>query len=32
MDEYRRISNEYTWRFEIAARENQPLQTPGLMR
>ena len=32
MDEYRRISNEYTWRFEIiSARENQPLQTPGLM-
>lgn len=32
MDEYRRISNEYIWRFEIIlARENQPLQTPGLM-
>ncbi|MBK7394190.1 MAG: hypothetical protein IPI64_12980 [Chloracidobacterium sp.] len=32
MDEYRRISNEYTWRFEIIlARENQPLQTPGLI-
>jgi hypothetical protein len=32
MDEYRRISNEYTWRFEITlARENQPLQAPGLM-
>lgn len=32
MDEYRRISNEYTWRFEmILARENQPLHTPGLM-
>ncbi len=32
MDEYRRISNEYTWRFEIIlARQNQPLQTPGLM-
>lgn len=32
MDEYRRISNEFTWRFEIIlARENQPLQTPGLM-
>lgn len=32
MDEYRRIANEYTWKFEIAvARENQPLQTPGLM-
>jgi hypothetical protein len=32
MDEYRRISNEYTWKFEMTvARENQPLQTPGLM-
>lgn len=32
MDEYRRIANEYTWRFEISlARENQPLQAPGLM-
>jgi hypothetical protein len=32
MDEYRRIGNEYTWKFEISvARENQPLQTPGLM-
>ncbi|MFM9905163.1 MAG: hypothetical protein ACKVQJ_11405 [Pyrinomonadaceae bacterium] len=32
MDEYRRISNEATWKFEILiARENQPLQTPGLM-
>lgn len=32
MDEYRRVANEYTWRFEISvARENQPLQTPGLM-
>lgn len=32
MDEYRRIANEYTWRFEITlARENMPLQTPGLM-
>lgn len=32
MDEYRRIGNEYTWRFEISvARQNQPLQTPGLM-
>jgi hypothetical protein len=32
MDEYRRISNEYTWRFEMAmAIENQPLQTVGLM-
>lgn len=32
MDEYRRVSNEYTWRFEIdLARKNQPLLTPGLM-
>lgn len=32
MDEYRRISNEYTWKFEITlARENMPLQSPGLM-
>lgn len=32
MDEYRRIANEFTWRFEIAsARDNQPLQSPGLM-
>ena len=32
MDEYRRISNEYTWKFEITiARQNQPLQTPSLM-
>lgn len=32
MDEYRRIGSEYTWKFEITvARENQPLQTPGLM-
>jgi len=33
MDEYRRIANEYTWRFEISvARENQQLQTPGMMK
>ena len=32
MDEYRRIANEYTWKFEIMiGRENQPLQTPGMM-
>ena len=32
MDEYRRIANEYTWRFELAvARQNQPLLTPGLI-
>jgi hypothetical protein len=32
MDEYRRIGNECTWRFEILlARQNMPLQTPSLM-
>lgn len=32
MDEYRRVSNEYTWKFEITvARQNQPLQAPSLM-
>ena len=32
MDEYRRIGNEHTWRFEILlARQNMPLQTPSLM-
>jgi len=32
MDEYRRLANEYTWRFEISVgRENQPLETPGQM-
>lgn len=32
MDEYRRITNEYTWRFDLAiAIRNYPLQTPGLM-
>ena len=32
MDEYRRIANEYTWKFEIdVVRQNQPLQAPGLM-
>ena len=31
-DEYRRIGNEYIWKFEMTVgRENQPLQTPGLM-
>src|SRR5437868_26588 len=31
-DEYRRISNEYIWHFEITlARENQPLSAPALM-
>lgn len=32
MDEYRRISNQYIWQFEMAsARENQPLEAPKLM-
>lgn len=32
MDEYRRIANEYTWKFEMGiARENQPLLAPDLM-
>lgn len=32
MDEYRRITNEYTWRFELTlAIQNFPLQTPALM-
>ena len=32
MDEYRRISNEYTWKFEMTiGRENQPLLTPSMM-
>jgi len=32
MDEYKRIGYEYTWKFDIdIARQNQPLQTPGLM-
>jgi hypothetical protein len=31
-DEYRRITNEYTWLFEFGiARQNQPLRTPGMM-
>ena len=31
-DEYRKIGNQYIWMFEInLARENQPLQAPGLM-
>jgi hypothetical protein len=31
-DEYRRIGNEYIWKFEIAiGRENQPLLTPSLV-
>jgi hypothetical protein len=32
MDEYRRISNQYVWIFDInLARQNQPLEAPGLM-
>lgn len=32
MDEYRRITNEAVWKFDMAvARENQPLQTPGMV-
>jgi len=31
-DEYRRISNQYIWRFEMTlARDNQPLSAPALM-
>ena len=32
MDEYRKISNQYVWQFDLAiSRENQPLNAPGLM-
>ncbi len=32
MDEYRNLGAYYVWKFDIiTARENQPLQTPGLM-
>lgn len=32
MNEYRRIGNEYLWKFDLnIARQNQPLETPGLM-
>ena len=32
MDEYRRISNQYVWQFDMSvSRENQPLNTPSLM-
>ena len=32
MDEYRRLSNQYVWKFDImVARENQPLTAPRLM-
>jgi hypothetical protein len=31
-DEYRKLGNQFIWMFDInLARENQPLQTPGLM-
>lgn len=31
-DEYRRISNQWIWMFDISlSRENQPLEAPGLM-
>ena len=32
MDEYRRISNEYVWKFDmVVARENQPLESPRML-
>ena len=32
MDEYRKISNQYVWQFDMQiARENQPLNAPSLM-
>jgi len=32
-DEYRKISNQYVWMFDInTARENQPLESPRIMR
>ncbi len=32
MDEYRKISNQFIWMFDIAvSRENQPLESPKLM-
>jgi hypothetical protein len=32
MDEYRKLSNQYVWKFDImVARENQPLDSPRLM-
>ncbi|MEP7211844.1 MAG: hypothetical protein ABI791_02135 [Acidobacteriota bacterium] len=31
-DEYRKLGNQYIWMFDVnLARENQPLQAPGLM-
>lgn len=33
MDEYRKIGNQYVWIFEMnVARQNQPLNAPGLMK
>jgi len=32
MDEYRKISNQYVWQFDMSvSRENQPLNAPSLM-
>jgi hypothetical protein len=32
MDEYRKISNQYTWQFDMSiSRENQPLNAPSLV-
>jgi len=32
MDEYRKISNQYVWQFDMqVARENQPLNAPSIM-
>jgi len=32
MDEYRKISNQYVWKFDIdVSRENQPLNAPSLL-
>jgi hypothetical protein len=32
MDEYRRVANQYVWIFDInLARQNQPLESPGLL-
>lgn len=33
VDEYRKISNQYIWMFDISvARQNQPLETPRMMK
>ena len=32
MEEYRRVANQYVWMFDInVARQNQPLESPGLL-